>query len=1208
MLKPPPELPGDGILVGYSLEHERHTAPIGFVYGGREARGRAPGGPLAHLTPILHTGGGHLLTIAPTGAGKGVSCIIPTLLRFPGPVIVIDPKGENAAVTGERRRALGQEVVVLDPMGITGTPTPSALNPLDLIDPEGPQSIDDASMLASLLTGGIERDDPRNLFWYQRGEQLLTGLIQYVATEADEEKRNLSEVRRLLNLPSDDFIEFSRNHLGRAADADVRQIAGTLINPAQEMIGSIVGMAQNSLGFLRGDLLHRSTARSTFDLDGITHGDPLSIYLVIPPDKLQSHRNLLRVWVGTLMAALMRRRAPMKHNTLFILDEAAQLGPLEQLRQAITLLRGYGLQTWSFWQDHSQLSNLYPQDWQTMYNNCRVHQAFGFTTLQAANAISELSGFHDPLEALRLDSDEMLLSVSGDETVIAQKPNYLTDPAFQGLYADNPFYRSSSERPPAPQRGQRRYRRPKRGQGQSGSPGASADEGPEDDGPQGDRPVLMSLEEMLEEYGVDADDAENGVGRNERAPGERFGLSGIEEGARDAALLVPGGLSPMVGTDVFEAAEVPGLLDTVERELGQRWHRYRTLVRWNYLHFFRQFFLCELTDGQRVPGREFVLRQRTDTRLFPDGVRPLLELVREAGLKDEAEHVVRYALFHLHFTRGRRPALRVVENPGQLAYWTGRTEEELAPFVELLRTPWTDDDVEGVRLVQGTALVGGDLCAFQVPVRPDGALGEVRLEPLRSGLGSPPAVEREVMGDAALGRIHGPWEVIPEPERGDLLAYLAPRERGGAEGGLPLLRRALPCYPGMELVRIPPWEPGRGALFLLWGGGRPWRVTAGERSALNARFLSMATVEDAILCMRIYAWLRSGDDYGIALLSAPGDLDALLEEGATLDPELRERIEATWVPMTCTREEHPEGARFRFRFTLVEDAKLLVMNAAMGTNGELLDATEDPVAEGLPVDPRRLEAARALPQLGSGEEGARPVVSREHRVPEVLGDPSLAPLHGPWELFTEEERRSLLFAMGIDAPVGEPAPSFLRRRVSCYPGGQLVRLMVRGPDGPADFIFWSGGRPEPVSREDLPRLNERFLSIRSPEDAAEYIRLFTWLRSDDSYPVTLLQHPTELAGLLQPGVIPHPSAIEAIHTRWVPLTAVEEGADEDGTPIYRVDFTLLEERKLLAMEIRVRADGALKEALEGALAEDLPVDPERLAAARALPALGRWES
>ncbi len=34
------------------------------------------------------------MTIASTGAGKGVGCITPALLRHKGPVVVIDPKGE----------------------------------------------------------------------------------------------------------------------------------------------------------------------------------------------------------------------------------------------------------------------------------------------------------------------------------------------------------------------------------------------------------------------------------------------------------------------------------------------------------------------------------------------------------------------------------------------------------------------------------------------------------------------------------------------------------------------------------------------------------------------------------------------------------------------------------------------------------------------------------------------------------------------------------------------------------------------------------------------------------------------------------------------------------------------------------------------------------------------------------------------------------
>src|SRR5262249_21643815 len=42
---------------------------------------------------------GHILTVAPTGSGKGVSAVIPNLLDYPGSVVVVDLKGENHAVT-----------------------------------------------------------------------------------------------------------------------------------------------------------------------------------------------------------------------------------------------------------------------------------------------------------------------------------------------------------------------------------------------------------------------------------------------------------------------------------------------------------------------------------------------------------------------------------------------------------------------------------------------------------------------------------------------------------------------------------------------------------------------------------------------------------------------------------------------------------------------------------------------------------------------------------------------------------------------------------------------------------------------------------------------------------------------------------------------------------------------------------------------------
>jgi len=446
-LKLPERLEGHGLLVGWSMEEEMARRPIGFTFGDPKKTPKT-----GYVDPILLEGEGHLITIAPTGAGKGIGAIIPALLRFPGSVIVIDPKGENAAITARRRREMGQQVIILDPMGIT---TPEGeeggrFDPLDLIDPASPTGVDDAVLLASALLPDM--GDRKDWFWVSRARQLLTGLILYVKTDLPDDPNPLVAVRRLVNEATRDSHSVGEK-MSASRHPEVRQIADNLAIGASETLGSIMAFVQEGIDFIRGPLVQAALAKSTFDIDDVTRGTPLAIYIVLPPAMLESHGRLLRLWISTLMAAIMRRRRRPDLSTLFLLDEAAQLGPLPQLRQALTLLRGYGLQTWSFWQDVTQLHHLYPNDWQTMVNNCRVVQAFGANNMIAAKSMAELVGFGDAVSVLDLENDEMLLQIAGDEAVVAKRPDYRTDPAFAGQFDANPLFDPTRdplppERPP----------------------------------------------------------------------------------------------------------------------------------------------------------------------------------------------------------------------------------------------------------------------------------------------------------------------------------------------------------------------------------------------------------------------------------------------------------------------------------------------------------------------------------------------------------------------------------------------------------------------------------------------------------------------------------------------------------------------------------------------------------------------------------------
>lgn len=433
-LRLPDSLPDPGLLVGWSLESRRARRAIGFTYGHPL---RSP--DTGYLDPILLAGEGHLMTIAPTGAGKGTGCIVPALLRYPGAVIVVDPKGENVAITARHRREMGQRVIVIDPMGVTDEGT-DTLNPLDAIDIDSADAVDEVAVLAQALGAGAH--DERNRYWSSRGMHLLIGTMLQALVEARAHGgpgASLLAVRDMINDAAADPAALARRMLG-SEHAEVQRIARMLNIGAAETLGGIISFSQEMVDFLRGELVQANMAATSFDLDEVTRGTPLSIFLVLPPHMLESHSRLLRLWLGALVSCFTRRRARPPLATLFVLDEAAQLGELPQLRQAITLLRGYGLQTWSFWQDTSQLQLLYPRDWKTMVNNCRVLQCFGALNQVAADGMAELTGFGNGDMVLDLAPDEMILQLAGDEAVVARLPNYLSDPAFAGLFDANPYH------------------------------------------------------------------------------------------------------------------------------------------------------------------------------------------------------------------------------------------------------------------------------------------------------------------------------------------------------------------------------------------------------------------------------------------------------------------------------------------------------------------------------------------------------------------------------------------------------------------------------------------------------------------------------------------------------------------------------------------------------------------------------------------------
>jgi type IV secretion system protein VirD4 len=135
---------------------------------------------------------GHLLTVAPTGAGKTRCVLVPALLSCNRPAIILDPKSEIHGMTAPAREAQGFRTVLIsldDQSEVIG-----GFNPMDLVR-LGSTRGDDSMSLAHLLVGTPQGVDP---FWDRSAAQIIAGMIELVGGHFPYPLRNLSTVRRLI--------------------------------------------------------------------------------------------------------------------------------------------------------------------------------------------------------------------------------------------------------------------------------------------------------------------------------------------------------------------------------------------------------------------------------------------------------------------------------------------------------------------------------------------------------------------------------------------------------------------------------------------------------------------------------------------------------------------------------------------------------------------------------------------------------------------------------------------------------------------------------------------------------------------------------------------------------------------------------------------------------------------------------------------------
>jgi type IV secretory pathway TraG/TraD family ATPase VirD4 len=435
-----------------------HTGkfPAGF------ALGRQDGEIVRHV--------GHMVTVAPTGKGKGTGCAIPNLLTYPGSAIVLDPKGELYAVTSRRRREMGHEVFLVDPFGCPACAGAAAhgANWLADLDPSSETVMRDAELLASAMV--IPQEHDRH--WDETAQELICGLLIYVASLPDAQ-RNMAFFRELLM--GEKFVEtlqaVAKSSVGFGIPA--RAARAQLDRPPNEG-GSVLSSARRQTRFLDEPKLAKWLTREDFSLASLKDKRQ-TVYVSVPDDMLKTHSRFVRCFFAQAISGLQRKIGQPEYPVLLMLDEFAKLGYMEAIEDGISIARYVGAAFWIFLQDLSQLK-VYRNPQTFIANSAK--QFFGVEDVETAKQISSTLGKYtlqykttskstsagkggsskseqehvqgrellQPDEVMHIAHNEEILLLPGLRPVRCEKLNYLHDPEFAGLGDPNPIHASAAPR------------------------------------------------------------------------------------------------------------------------------------------------------------------------------------------------------------------------------------------------------------------------------------------------------------------------------------------------------------------------------------------------------------------------------------------------------------------------------------------------------------------------------------------------------------------------------------------------------------------------------------------------------------------------------------------------------------------------------------------------------------------------------------------
>ncbi|WP_019220176.1 Ti-type conjugative transfer system protein TraG [Bartonella florencae] len=352
------------------------------------------GGSQPLLTYNLDFDSTHMLFFAGSGGYKTTSNVIPTCMKYSGPLVVFDPSTEIAPIVKElRQQSKKNTVYVLDPHGAST----KTFNPLDwLLDENIPLYEREAGLveIARLLLSETHKSTSTDQFFTSHAHNLLTGLLAHVvfSDEYKLEEKNLKTLRMIVSEPEPSVIGKLQSIQSSSSSQFIRETLGVFTNMAPQTFSGVYATASKDTQWLSLANYANLISGNDFKTTDITKGN-IDIFLNIPSKILKSYPGVGRILVGSFLKAMESANGEYEKRVLFVLDEIDLLGYMNILEEARDRGRKYGISLMLFYQSVGQIERHFGSSGaMAWFESCAFVSYAAIKDIKTAENISKACG------------------------------------------------------------------------------------------------------------------------------------------------------------------------------------------------------------------------------------------------------------------------------------------------------------------------------------------------------------------------------------------------------------------------------------------------------------------------------------------------------------------------------------------------------------------------------------------------------------------------------------------------------------------------------------------------------------------------------------------------------------------------------------------------------------------------------------------------